>query len=294
MIAQGLVDRLRPRGAARASGHRRAARSRTPAHSRRLGRRGRIALISIVAGLLVLGGAWMWFRDSPLVSVQRVAVVGESGPDAGQIRSALESAARTMTTLDVQIGRLRRAVAPYPIVKDIRVTTKFPHGMRIDVVEQVAVAMIDAGGRKVAVAPDGTLLHDVAASGALPSIPENVPLTGTAVTGGGAMDAIRLLASAPSQMLSKISQVTTVASHGLVAQVRGGPSIYFGDPTELSAKWIAAVAVLADPGSAGALYIDVTDPQRPAAGPGDQSASSSASAAQTPGSDQSPTGVTGG
>jgi cell division protein FtsQ len=294
MIAQGLVDRLRPRGAARASGHRRDARSRTPAHSRRLGRRGRITLISVVAGLLVLGGAWMWFRDSPLVSVQRVAVVGESGPDAGQIRSALDSAARTMTTLDVQIGRLRRAIAPYPIVKDIRVTTKFPHGMRIDVVERVAVAMIDAGGRKVAVAPDGTLLHDVAVSGALPSIPENVPLTGTVVAGGGAMDAIRLLASAPSQMLSRISQVTTVASHGLVAQVRGGPSVYFGDPTELSAKWIAAVAVLADSGSAGALYIDVTDPQRPAAGPGDQSASSSASAAQTAGSDQSSTGATGG
>jgi cell division protein FtsQ len=294
MIAQGLVDRLRPRGAAGASGRRHGARSRTPARSRRLGRRGRIALISVVAGLLVLAGAWTWFRDSPLVSVQRVTVVGESGPDAGQIRSALESAARTMTTLDVQIGRLRRAVAPYPIVKNVRVTTQFPHGMRIDVAEQVAVAMIDAGGRKVAVAPDGTLLHDVVVSGALPSIPEDVPLTGTAVTDGGAMDAIRLLASAPAQLLSRISQVTTVASHGLVAQVRGGPSIYFGDPTELSAKWISAVAVLGDPGSAGALYIDVTDPQRPAAGPGDQSASSSGSTAQAPSSDQSSTGTVGG
>jgi cell division protein FtsQ len=236
----------------------------------------------------------MWFRGSPLVSVQRVTVVGESGPDAGQIRSALESAARTMTTLDVQLGRLRRAVAPYPIVKDVRVTTQFPHGMRIDVVEQVAVAMIDAGGHKVAVAPDGTLLHDVVVSGALPSIPLNVPLTGTTVNDAGAMQAVRLLAAAPPQLLSRISQVTTVASHGLVAQVRNGPSIYFGDSTEVAAKWIAAAAVLGAPGSAGALYVDVTDPQRPAAGTGDQSGSGGAITGQTPGSNQSSTGVTGG
>ena len=62
--------------------------------------------------------------------------------------------------------------------------------------------------------------------------------------------------------------MTTVAPHGLVAQIRGGPSVYFGDDTELSQKWIAASVVLADPGSAGAEYIDVTDPQRPAAGSG--------------------------
>ena len=120
-------------------------------------------------------------------------------------------------------------------------------------------------------------------------------MTGTSVTGGSAMDALRLwLASAPSQLLSRIGQVTTVASHGLVAQVRGGPSIYFGDPTELSAKWIAAVAVLGDPGSAGALYVDVTDPQRPPLARGTSPRPDTARTAQTPGSDQSSTGVTGG
>ena len=63
--------------------------------------------------------------------------------------------------------------------------------------------------------------------------------------------------------------MSTVAGHGLVAQVRGGPSIYFGDATELPrAKWHPATAVLADPSSAGAAYIDVTDPVRPAAGAG--------------------------
>jgi hypothetical protein len=60
-----------------------------------------------------------------------------------------------------------------------------------------------------------------------------------------------------------------------VAQLRNGPSIYFGDANQLAAKWSAAVAVLADSGSAEAVYIDVTDPQRPAAGAGSDSNSSS-------------------
>ena len=279
MLAQGLAERLRLRGAARrpAAGARTADRARTGSRGRsgasgvrkrRLSRRARRWLLAAVALVVVLGGAWMWFRDSPLVSVQQVTVSGQSGADAGQIRDALESAARTMSTLDVQIGRLRRAVAPYPVVKDIRVTTHFPHGMNIDVIENVAVGALDIGGQKVAVAPDGTLMHDVAVSASLPTIPVSVTPSGARVTSGPAAAAIKLLSAAPRELLPKVSQVTTVAPHGLVAQIRSGPSIYFGDATELPQKWIAASAVLGAPGSASAVYIDVTDPQRPAAGAG--------------------------
>ena len=49
--------------------------------------------------------------------------------------------------------------------------------------------------------------------------------------------------------------------------------MYFGDAPSARAKWLAAAAVLADPGSAGASYIDVTDPVRPAAGAGAPSGS---------------------
>ena len=109
-------------------------------------------------------------------------------------------------------------------------------------------------------------MRDVAVSPSLPTIPVSLTPAGTRVSSGPAAAAIKLLAAAPAALLAKISTVTTVAPHGLVAQIRGGPSVYFGDDTELSQKWIAASVVLGDPGSAGAEYIDVTDPQRPAAG----------------------------
>jgi cell division protein FtsQ len=234
-----------------------------------------MALVTLLAMLATLAGGWIWFRNSPLVSVRHVTITGESGPDAAQIRAALVSAAHTMSTLNVQPSRLRNAVAPYPIVKDLRVTTQFPHGMRIRVVEQLAVAAVAAGEQRTAVAGDGTLLHDVVASPSLPLVPLRVPPGGARVTDPDAIAAITLLAASPDRLRGRISEVTTVASHGLVAQVRGGPSIYFGDRSELAAKWIAASEVLADPGSSGASYIDVTNPARPAAGAGSDRAGSS-------------------
>ncbi len=118
--------------------------------------RGRVRLrvwliVGAVAVVAVLGGAWVWLRDSSLVSVERVTVTGVSGPDAGQIRhGARTSSARNMTTLDVRVGQLRTAVAPYPVVKDLRVSTQFPHGMRIHVIEQLPVGAILAAGRTIA------------------------------------------------------------------------------------------------------------------------------------------------
>jgi cell division protein FtsQ len=278
MIAEGLLGRLRVRAAPRQR-----SRSRTAARPRlRAGRRLRLA-IGIAAVLAVLGGGgWLWLRDSSLVQVEHVAVTGASGPDAARIRSALVSAARNMTTLNIRLGQLRTAVAPYPVVKDLRVSTQFPHGIRIRVIEQVPVGEIVAAGRTTAVAGDGTLLHDVAASASLPVIPLQVPPAGSHVTDLQGRGSVALLAAAPYEMLARVSEVTTVAPHGLVAQVRGGPSIYFGDATRLHAKWIAASEVLADPGSEGAVYIDVTDPQRPAAGAGsDQSTAASAPSSAT-------------
>src|ERR1039457_4359504 len=128
-------------------------------------------VIVLAMFVAVLAGAWVWVRDSSLVAVERVSVSGQSGPDAGLIRSALIASARSMTTLDVSMSELRMAVAPFPVVKDLRVSTQFPHGMRIRVIEQVPVAAVLVDGRRIAVAGDGTLLHDVIATASLPSLP---------------------------------------------------------------------------------------------------------------------------
>ena len=220
---------------------------------------------AVAAVLALLAGGWLWLRDSPLVAVRQVTITGVSGTDAERIREALTVAARNMTTLDVRLGQLRMAVAPYPVVKDVRVSTRFPHGMRIDVLEHLPVGALAAGGRAIAASGDGTLLHDVP-TGHLAVIPVPVLPAGAQVVDPSARRALALLAATPRRLLYRIAQVTTSPPHGLVVQLRSGPEVYFGESSELAAKWDALAAVLADPTSAGASYIDVTDPARPAAG----------------------------
>jgi len=244
-------------------------------------------VLGVVGTLAVLGGAWVWLRDSSLVAVERVTVTGAAGPDAGQIRSALGLAARNMTTLDVHLSQLRTAVAPYPVVKDLRVSTQFPHGMRIRVIELLPVGALTAGGETIAASADGTLVHDVP-TGSLPAVPVQSLPGGSRVTNQNALSALELLADAPSRLEPRISQVTTSPPHGLVVQLRSGPNIYFGPPGDFQAKWGAAAAVLAAPGSTSATYIDVSDPERPAAGVSSQALSAaglatSGDGSQTPG-----------
>lgn len=237
----------------------------------------RIALVAAVGILLALGGGWLWLRDSSLVAVQRVSVVGAGGPDAGQIRAALRVAGRGMTTLDVNMSALRTAVSPFPVVKDLRVSTHFPHGMVIRVIEQVPVAVVVADGRRIAVAGDGTLLRDARLGASLPLLAVRLLPGGTRVTDPRTLSVLAVLGAAPWQLLGHVTTASSTANHGVVLDLRQGPRLYFGDTTLLAAKWIAADDVLADPGSDGASYVDVTDPYRPAAGTASATSATAAS-----------------
>jgi cell division protein FtsQ len=223
-------------------------------------------LAAVLVLVLAAGGGWLWLRDSSLVAVNGVTVTGASGPNAGEIDAALEAAAHEMTTLDVNVGRLRAAVAQFPSVRDVKVSTVFPHGMRIRVIEQQAVAALSVPGQRVAVAGDGTVLRDVSASGSLPTVPVGALPAGPRVTDPRTLAMLAVLGAAPYQLLGHVQSVADNAVHGVVVQLRDGPSLYFGDPGFEGAKWTAAADVLANPGSTGAGYIDVTDPRRPAAG----------------------------
>ena len=258
---------VRSRGIGPFSGRRAAGRRRPGRIRARLPRLSPKVVLAIVLVLALLGGTWLWVRQSSLVAIKRVSVAGASGPDAAEIRSALISAARDMTTLNVQMSHLRTAVSPYPIVRGLQVSTQFPHGMRIRVIEHVPVAVVQVDGRRTPVAGDGTLLRDVTTDAQLPSIDLTVAPGGAQLTGMAGIE-VRMLAAAPYQLLPKVQLASSDSTHGLVVQLRSGPAVYFGGADRLAAKWDAVTAVLAAPSSAGADYIDVSDPARPVAGIG--------------------------
>jgi cell division protein FtsQ len=216
------------------------------------------------AVLALLAGGWLWLRDSSLVAVRQVSVSGVSGPDASRVRTALQDAGRDMTTLHVRNGQLATAVAPFPAVRAVEAHADFPHRLRIVVHEHVAVGAIAAGTGRIAVAADGTLLRDTATSG-LPAIDAPASPGGDALRDQRARRALALLAAAPPALRARVRRVY-LGPRGLTAPLQDGPVLFFGGGERLSAKWAAAAVVLADRSSAGASYLDVRLPERPAAG----------------------------
>jgi|HubBroStandDraft_4_1064222.scaffolds.fasta_scaffold52241_2 cell division protein FtsQ len=243
-------------------------------------RRLRIALIALLIAVPLLGGGLWLLRHSSLTAVEHVRIDGlvtVHGADAGAIEAALTNAAHGMSTLAVKPAALRAAVARYPIVRSVTAHASLPHGLRIEVVEQPPVAALIINGAHTAVAADGVVLGPEYLSSALPLLnapstgtstrtaAATLPMTGRSVRGSSLLGALSILGAAPERLAQTVTRVYS-GPKGLTIVLRSGLAAYFGDAMRAHAKWIALTRVLADPSSAGAAYIDVRLPERPAAG----------------------------
>jgi cell division protein FtsQ len=223
--------------------------------------------LAVLAGLVVLAaGYWLWFRDSSFARVHDVYVTGVDGPQARAIRSALEQAGLGQTTLHVRTADLRDAVSGYPVVRSVTAQGDFPHKLTIEVQLNLPVAIVDSPSGRKPVAADGLVLSDVPVTGGLPVVTVKSALPTERLTEGKAFQLVRVVGLAPEPLRARLTKVILDPKLGVVAQLRKGPELRFGDATRLPAKWTAAARVLAAAGARGATYIDLRLPERPAAG----------------------------
>jgi cell division protein FtsQ len=233
-------------------------------------RRLRIALLAALVAIPLLAGGWLLLRKSSFTAVEHVRVSGVHGSQARAIEAALDEAAGHMSTLDVHTAALQAAVASYPVVRAIHAVPSFPHGLRIEVTEQPPVAALTIGGQRTAVAADGVVLGPGLITGSLPALSEGqgiVPEVGRHVQGASLLAELTILGAEPKPLMRFDARVFTGSKgEGLTVAMRNGLLVYFGDATRPHAKWLSLARVLADQSSAGATYIDVRVPERPAAG----------------------------
>ena len=236
------------------------------------------ATVGVLFALPLLGGGWLWLRDSSLVAVEHVHIAGVHGTDAVQIRRALDDAARRMTTTDFDARDLRSAVASYAMVGAVRVRTSFPHSVSITVSEREPIAALLSAGQRTAVAADGTVLGPSSLSSSLPTVDSSIdPSPGAHVSESAALAALTVLGAVPAPLARFVTRAYN-GPEGLTLAMRNGLLVYFGNDTRPHAKWLSLARVLTSPSSSGALYVDVRLPERPAAGFSSASPSSSTSA----------------
>jgi cell division protein FtsQ len=278
---RALRDRAARRGRRGAIARTRASQALAWLSGNRLALR---ATVAVFIAVPLLGGGWLWLRDSSFLAVRHVHITGVHGTDAVEIRSALDDAATRMTTMDFNPAALRSAVSSFAIVGALRVTTSFPHTVSISVTERPPVAVLQSAGQRTAVAADGTVLGPAWLSSSLPLVTGSVePPAGGHLHEASALAAVAVLGAAPVPFTQFLARVYT-GPEGLTVAMRGGLLVYFGDATRPHAKWLSLARVLTSPSAAGALYVDVRLPERPAAGFSSPLSSSSAATSSSSGS----------
>lgn len=225
----------------------------------------RWAIAVLVLALAIAAGYFFWLRDSSLVAIERVEIVGAEGRP--EVAGPLTRAAEDMTTLHLDEAALEAAVAGEPSVLSISADADFPHGLTITVDSREPAAFIADGG--LVVAGDGVVLEagveqpdgivEIDADGAAGAEP------GARLEGEG-LALARIMAGVPEELVPHVTDARVDADHGPVATVGPGIELRFADPSRAESKWAAAAAVLADTSLDSAVYIDLAAPSRPVVG----------------------------
>lgn len=222
-------------------------------------------LIALLCTAVAAAATFFLVRDSSLVKVEQVKVVGLGGYYDRAARKAVTAEALQMTTMNFDEDRIRDAAAAFVNVADVTVVTDVPHAVTIkfDVIRPVVAGKVN--GRTVALAADGSIIAGAASLGTLPTIDVSGVIEGNRVTDGKALGAVKVLGAAPDVLLRKVEEARW-GRQGLTLELEKGVLLYFGNAEDVRAKWRDAVAVLASPETAGLSYIDLRAPGRPSVG----------------------------
>ena len=217
--------------------------------------------VAAAAGLIAAAGR------SPLFDVDYVDVRGAERTPRGDIVAA-GGLDRRPAMLDVDAGRVARAVEALPWVATARVRREWPGTVRLDVTERRPAAVVPApAGGWAQVDRTGRVL----ATG--PDKPAGLPVIGGvtwpdgpgAVLPASAAASLRVAAALPAGLRERIADVATLAGGEVELQlVPPGGVVRLGPPVDLQAKLSVLATVLGEADLAGVQVIDVRVPRAPA------------------------------
>jgi hypothetical protein len=225
------------------------------------------ALILIAAGLYGLA------RGTSMFAVQAIAVEGASPELAAKVRTALRSY-EGRSLVAVAGDAAEQHVDGLAAVRSSVVDRAFPHTLRVQVVPELAVAVLRRGTDSWLVSARGRVIGEIPRGGqrTLPRIwlPPQTELEAGVLLGDepGGLAARSLAAFVGSGFPNRIAFVRALNGQ-ITLGLRGGLEIRLGAPVDLRLKIVIAhglLPMLALPSAGGPEYLDIAVPERPVAG----------------------------
>lgn len=224
----------------------------------------------VVLAVVAIAGYQFWLRDSTVVSIRNLEVVGmtEKGKEGEQITAAVEVAVGEMTTLHPKPELLAEELSRFPRVAESRIETSLPDSATVTLTLREDGSRFGDGSGELLIATDGTVLGPAGdRADGLPSIRSGDPPEGDRLAGRSLSQAL-VLGGVPKELRPYV-RFSDFGGEGVEVTLSNGLVLIFGAATQIEEKWKAAASVIADPELTDADYVDLTVPRRPAARTGD-------------------------
>jgi cell division protein FtsQ len=213
---------------------------------------------AVVAVLVLVGlvatSVWLVFF-SAVLSVDKVTVDGNRllGPDR-VLEVAHVPMGEQLALVDLQA--ISRRVAALAEVEDVDVTRAWPDGVRIDVTERTAIAVVELGGRLRGLDADGVVFREYR------SVPKGMPrVRPTTSTGTDALaEAAGVVAVLPADLAARVDHVEVQTIDQITLVLRDGRQVLWGSAEQSELKARVLPELLA---AQQAQVYDVSVPESP-------------------------------
>ncbi len=213
----------------------------------------RYVLAAVLVLVLVVGGTWLVFYSSVL-TVKRVDVSGNHLLSRAEV---LETArvTRGEQLSRVDLGAISSRLRARAEVRSVDVSRKWPDAIRIEIVERVAVAVIEIGGRLRGLDAEGVVFDEY--KKAPPGLPR---ISSTSQTTPDALrEAATVVAALPKELAAMVDHIEVLTVDQITLVLRDQRIVLWGSSDDSATKAEVLLKLLRQP----AQVYDVSVPGQP-------------------------------
>jgi cell division protein FtsQ len=207
----------------------------------------------LVIALVVVGVYAVWF--STWLAVTTVDVSGAQTVSAAEIRQRAGIDDGT-PLVRVDVSGVEDRVASLPVVRSVKVTRQWPHGILISLQEREPVAVVQIGQTLRGMDEDGVVFRSYKrAPVGLPKVETSIGTTAAALK-----EAATVVRALPSELSLRVDHVSVQTVDQISLVLKDGRTVVWGSSEQSDVKAKVAIGLL---GQTQAKVVNVSVPSKP-------------------------------
>ncbi|MBJ7357911.1 FtsQ-type POTRA domain-containing protein [Nocardioides sp.] len=196
-----------------------------------------VVVLVLLLALVGAGGYAVWF--SSWLDVEKVDVSGAQNVAADEVRTRSQIEDGTPLAR-VDLVRAEARVRSLAIVKEVRVSRQWPDTVLIEIVERVAIAVVEIGGRLRGMDADGVVFRDY--NRAPPGLPRVQTDIGTSAEALG--EAAEVISALPESLARIVDYVQVATVDEISLFLKDGRQVVWGSAEDSETKARVAIDLL--------------------------------------------------